>query len=88
MAYGDAREQMFFLFTSGFTDHAVAERLGKSLSHVAGERTVWRTKLQPLDESKRFKPTLPSVSILEKDLGLTPADYYAGKAAQAAAGLS
>jgi hypothetical protein len=33
-------------------------------------------------------PSLPTVSILEKDLGLTNADYYAGKAAQAAAGLS
>ena len=32
--------------------------------------------------------TLPKVSIIEKPSDLTSADYYAGRAAQAAAGLS
>lgn len=33
-------------------------------------------------------PSLPAVSILETPTDLTPADYYAGKAALSAAGLS
>jgi hypothetical protein len=46
-----------------------------------------RTKPKKFEDAYRTPITLPRVSILEKPHDLTPADYYAGKAGQAAAGL-
>ncbi len=66
--------------------------LGHSVREIA-KATGWKpsTIMSARAEARRLsaeahQPTLPTVSALNSDIDLTPADYYAGKYGQAAAG--
>jgi hypothetical protein len=63
----------------------------RALARYHGQRVdlsdYQRQKLVRMENNGCQTPSLPTVSILEKDLGLTNADYYAGREAMREAGL-
>jgi hypothetical protein len=81
--YGEVRPAIRALLDQGLTDEAIARVLRKRLSHVQSERYDYQRSKGVVIKST---PSLPSVSFIETPHDLTDADYYAGRAAQAAAG--
>lgn len=80
------RETIKLLVDAGCSMAQIGLRVQRSASWVWEQVYNMRRKGE-LDWPNRTI-TLPKVSILETPSDLTNADYYAGKAAQAAAGLS
>lgn len=79
----DRHDLMVDMISRGRSIDEICRATGWKPSTVADARRAMN--MAPLSDFRT--PSLPPVSFLDQPNDLTPADFYAGRAAQAAAGL-